>query len=312
MPTLFDFVPMLFSQQTHSQQLKRRPEPTELTEGEGAVADYNQVMATKLVEAYIAGLETVHRAQETIDAGNAIDLACGPGHYSLCLAKYLGYDEVLGVDLSAPMIETASANADEVVENVRFEVGDVTELHGVPNDHFALSSFTDAAHHMPDLELVTRILRKMDQITRPDGLVMVMDLVRLRTEAVTERYVRTLGHDYIDRGLSDFFDDFRNSMYAAWTADELRSAIPRDTRRTWCHIVPRGLPTIQFVLGLPVGRTTPFIRPGFGSNHPLVTDWYPRWQQQVGTKWARETLTEWKMLKMSLRFGSTTLIPPAP
>ncbi len=54
--------------------------------------------------------------------------------------------------------------------------------------------------------------------------------------------------------------------------------------------------------------TSPFV---FGGDHPLVTDWHPRWAQQVGTKWANETLTEWKMLRMSLRFGSTTAIPPA-
>ena len=92
---------------------------------------------------------------------------------------------------------------------------------------------------------------------------MVMDLVRLRTEELTARYVQTLGHDYVERGLPDFFEDFRNSMYAAWTANELFSSIPRDSRRIWCHIVPRALPTVQVILGLPVGRKEPFCVPVF-------------------------------------------------
>lgn len=100
-------------------------------------------------------------------------------------------------------------------------------------------------------------------------------------------------------------------MYAAWTADELRQAVPRNTQRVWCHLVPRGLPTIQILLGLPIGRDTPFVRAGWSvSEHPLVREWLPRWRQDVGASWARETLTELKLLKMTLAFGSKTLIRP--
>jgi hypothetical protein len=156
------------------------------------------------------------------------------------------------------------------------------------------------------------VLREMERVTRPDGLVMVMDLVRLASQSVTERYVRTLAHDYVARGLPSFYDDFRNSMYAAWTADELRQAVPKATERVWCHIVPRGLPTIQFLLGLPIGRKRPFVRPGWSAGeNPLVKEWYPRWEREPGAKWARETLTELKMLRMSLKFASQTLTAPA-
>ncbi len=43
----------------------------------------------------------------------AIDLCCGPGHFTLFLAKYLGYDEVIGVDLSNRMLAAARRNAEE-------------------------------------------------------------------------------------------------------------------------------------------------------------------------------------------------------
>src|SRR5690606_38417220 len=117
-------------------------------------------------------------------------------------------------------------------------------------------------HHLPTAELVTATLNEMDRVTHPSGLVMAMDLVRLRTKKLTERYVNTLGHDYVAKGLPSFFKDFRDSMYAAWTAAELRRAIPRQTQRRWCHIVPRGLPSTQIILGLPVGRRKTFLRSG--------------------------------------------------
>ena len=307
MARFFEFFPLLLAQQAGSQRLERIPEPSQQTDAAENVLQYDQVMTTKLVIAYAAGLEIVHRARTDPSGGSAIDLACGPGHYTLCLARYLDYDRVTGIDLSPRMVETARGNAarSHLEQQVRFQVGDVRKLDSIDTDQIDLASFTDAAHHMPDLETVSHVFREMDRITRPEGLVMVMDLVRLRTARLTERYVNLLGHDYRERGLPHFFDDFRNSMYAAWTANELRRAIPKETGRTWCQIVPRGLPTVQVVLGLPAGRTRPFVRPGFGlREHPLIREWYPRWVSEVGKKWADETLAELKMQRLTLRLGS--------
>jgi ubiquinone/menaquinone biosynthesis C-methylase UbiE len=194
----------------------------------------------------------------------ALDLACGPAHYTLCLHSYLGYRDVTGVDLAANMIKIAQQNAraKNLEGRISFQLGDITDLKQVEDDCFDLSSFTDAAHHMDDLGKVGKILAEMDRVTKPDGLVMLMDLARLRTEALTEKYVNFLGGDYIARGLPNFFNDFRNSMYAAWTYSELQTAIPRDSRRVWCHLVSKVLPTLQIIFGLPVGRQTLFLRKG--------------------------------------------------
>ncbi len=61
-------------------------------------------------------------------------------------------------------------------------------------------------------------------------------------------------------GLPYFYNQFRDSMYAAFTYSELRSAIPTGSRRVWCHLVSKELPTLQIILGLPVGRTQAFVR----------------------------------------------------
>jgi hypothetical protein len=148
---------------------------------------------------------------------------------------------------------------------------------------------------MPDLTTVTAVLRQMDRVTKPTGLIMLMDLVRLRTLSLTERYVNLLGQDYVQRGLPSFFDDFRNSMYAAWTAPELRSAIPRTAHRRWFHIVPRGLPSTQFVLGLPVAQSQPYLRNGFRDG-------------QGGIPIPPEMGAEWRILRKTLKFASRTCI----
>ncbi|NIL97581.1 MAG: hypothetical protein GTO62_10720, partial [Planctomycetales bacterium] len=61
-------------------------------------------------------------------------------------------------------------------------------------------------------------------------------------------------------------------MYAAWTPAELLSALPKDSDRYWYQIVPRGLPTIQFLIGLPLGRKKLYTGTGFPwpeKEHPL-------------------------------------------
>jgi SAM-dependent methyltransferase len=154
-----------------------------------------------------------------------------------------------------------------------------------------LASFGGAAHHLEDVEQVRAVLRQMDRITRPEGLVMLSDPVRLRTAVLTERFVDLIAGDYAARGLSVFQDDFRHTMYAAFTPRGLRRAIPRDTTRIWFHLIPFGLPGFQTLIGVPERREALWLRGGLpwepGSN-PVPQD-------------ARG---EWGFLRLSLRLGS--------
>lgn len=299
MPSVLDFAGMIIRQQAGKQMLERVPEPRSITDAAENTSQYDRVMGTKLALAYAAGLSVAYRARSDDGGTRGVDIACGPGHFTLCLARHLRLQTVVGIDLSAPMVAIARRNAaHQGLEKVaEFRVGDATNLAMIADCSCDLATFTDAAHHLPDLNTVTAVLREMNRITRPEGLVMVMDVVRLRTRALTEHYVNSLGHDYIQRGLPNFFDDFRHSMFAAWTVKELRSAIPRDTARYWCHIVPRGLPTIQIVLGLPAGRKRPYLRrgvPWVKDNDPIPGD----------------MRTDWRMLQATLALASTTIIPP--
>ncbi len=294
---------MILAQQMGRQHLERRPEPAAVTDAEDNVLEYDRVMTTKLVLAYAAGIECIHRARPDGPADQALDLACGPGHFTLSLARYLGYGQVTGVDLSGPMVESAAANARRLgmAEQTRFRTGDATRLDCFDDATFDLACCTDAAHHLPDLETVRMVLSEMSRVTGPSGLVMLMDLARLRTARLTERYIEVLGADYRDRGLSCFLEDFRNSMYAAWTPAELATAIPRETGRAWWHIVPRGLPSMQFLLGVPEEARGVFARKGFSAmEHPLVKEWTRRWTEMVGSDWTKENVQDWKVLRLTL------------
>lgn len=261
------FLPLIFAQ-SGVQELTRIPEKSsDVTEHLDDVLQYDQVMQTALAVAYAIGLTVIHRARPQVadQPTKALDLACGPGLYTLCLQTYLKYGNTIGIDLSANMIDIARKNAREknLEAQVLFRLGNICDLTQIDNDVFDLTSFADAAHHMPDLATVGKVLCEMDRVTKPDGLVMVMDLARLRTGPLTEKYVEIIGANYLKMGLPYFYNQFRDSMYAAWTYSELASAIPKDSDRVWCHLVSKQLPALQVILGLPVGRQQAFIRGGY-------------------------------------------------
>jgi ubiquinone/menaquinone biosynthesis C-methylase UbiE len=263
LPPIHRYIPLIIGQTFSRQTLERVPEPEPITDQPENVLQYDQVMSTKLAIAYAVSLEIIYRARSEPFGGSAIDLACGPGHFSLCLAKHLKLDSLVGVDLSEPMIQTAKANAEKQhLPQCTFQLEDVTQLESIESNEFDLCTFADAAHHMPDLGTVGKVFAELDRITRPEGLVFVMDLVRLNTKELTDSYVNLLGHDYHRRGLSAFCADFHNSMHAAWTPTDLTSAIPVRSRRNWFRGIPIGIPSLQVFLGTPSAQPQRQLRKG--------------------------------------------------
>ena len=263
MISLTQLVPLVFAQNVGPQELSRTPEPERqvVTQDPTSVAQYDQVLETKLAISYAVATEAIYRTRVR-PIKKAVDIACGPGHLSINMTRDLNIDELVGIDLSSSMIETARENAKSRNElRARFRHGNATELD-IESSTLDLCTMMDAAHHLPSLEVVTQALSEMDRVTKPDGHIVVMDLVRLRTAAITDTYVQIVGDEYHETGLSDFYQQFRDSMYAAWTRQELASAVPADTNRKWVSLVPRGLPFAQFLFGVPSKQPRVFQRNG--------------------------------------------------
>lgn len=246
------YLPLLIAQNIGRQKLQRTPEPAAVMDEASSVADYERAMETQLSIAYAIGLQFIYQRLPNVEhCGRALDLACGTGHFTLALARHFGFQEVTGVDLSEPMIAAAKKHASDDAElsHVDFRVGDVTQLSDHADNSVDVCCFNQAAHHMPDLAHVAQVLAEADRVTKPDGLVLMTDLVRLRTRWITETYVRDMTADYVHRGLSAIRDDFRNSMFASWTLTELRQTEPNSKKREWTWFRPLGLPSMGVAVG---------------------------------------------------------------
>lgn len=270
-------LPIILGQQFSVQSLQRQPERCAIMDDVDSVEQFNEVLGSKLVIAYAGALELIYRARRT-QGGTAIDLCCGPGHFTLFLAKYLGYERVIGVDLSEPMILAAKRNAEAwgLADRVQFQVGDALEARPDQLGGYDLVTCNDAAHHLPDLSAVSRLFSNMEQLAAPQGLLLMMDLVRLRSEAITDRYTQVIGQGYRER----FYKDFCDSMRAAWTPDEIADALPKESSWNWTQIVQKLLPTIQLAVAYPNDGQRLRIRRGLpwgSADHPvprqLRSDW---------------------------------------
>ncbi|MCY3576232.1 MAG: methyltransferase domain-containing protein [bacterium] len=99
-----------------------------------------------------------------------LDIGCGSGTITIGLARRAG--RVVGLDLSADVVDTARAHADDCgLSNASFEVGSVYEL---PWDDasFDVVYAHQVLQHLSD---PVRALREARRVLRPGGLVAVRD-----------------------------------------------------------------------------------------------------------------------------------------
>lgn len=110
------------------------------------------------------------------EGGRILDVGCGFGATAIVLAQSLPRSEVVGVDLSDPLLELAiqEAQAAGLDERVTFEKADVQQI---PYDG---DSF-DALINLQMLHIVedpVAMLDEMERVLAPDGVLFMADIRR--------------------------------------------------------------------------------------------------------------------------------------
>jgi ubiquinone/menaquinone biosynthesis C-methylase UbiE len=103
------------------------------------------------------------------DGSKILDVATGTGKQAFAFAK-MGY-EVIGIDLSEAMLKVA--NKKNKNENVKFEVGDATNLPFEDNS-FDVSCVSFGLHDMP-LTIREKALKEMVRVTKTKGVILIVD-----------------------------------------------------------------------------------------------------------------------------------------
>jgi SAM-dependent methyltransferase len=101
-----------------------------------------------------------------------LDVGCGPGTLTVDLARRVAPGSVVGVDLSAEVIEEARQHADQQgVKNVSFSAGDFRDWGMVAG----LYDVVHAHQVLQHLREPVEALAVMARLVRPGGLVAVRD-----------------------------------------------------------------------------------------------------------------------------------------
>jgi len=251
---LFALARLAAAQRLHRSTVQRVPEPRTLMDDAEQIEGYDAAGETTLGLVYCLSAEVIHLALRSGARPALLDLACGTGRFTARLAAALRPRSIRAVDLSPEMIRVARSNLERVrfAGEVQLEIGDITKLDHIGDDSFDLVTCSFTAHHLPSADpAVGRLLREMDRIARPDGVVFLLDLGRLKTRKLMEQYVRIFSAGQSDR----HNEDFLNSILAAFTPAEMRVVVPPDTRHgRWLHFTGPALPTLQVVMRIPRTR----------------------------------------------------------
>lgn len=195
--------------------MKRTPEP-ELMDSTAQVAAY---AAADFAEGNQAFAERVVDALRNDPPGRLIDLGCGPGDICRRIAAGLKTWRIVGLDAGPNMLDAARRQTvdDSSGERIDYKLAHLP-VPGLNSHNFQAVVSNSLLHHLPDPGALWSTVR---DVGAPGAYVQVMDLDRPDTEA----RVRALVDEYAANEPAVLREDFRNSLHAAWTAEEVEAQL---------------------------------------------------------------------------------------
>jgi len=135
---------------------------------------------TRQADAYIrmrqttdeAGLQALVMLSGAQPGHRVLDVACGPGFLTMTFATHCA--GAVGVDATDEFLARAQAEAaSRGLRNVEFRQGDAERLP-FADAAFDVVACRAAFHHFPSPE---RVLAEMARVVRPDGRVLIADMI---------------------------------------------------------------------------------------------------------------------------------------
>ncbi len=125
--------------------------------------------------------------------GRALDFGCGAGRLTQALAGHC--DEVIGLDISPGMVETAEALNSR--PNCAFQVNPNPDLRQFPDGHFDLVASFITLQHISSRPAVEKFVGELVRVTAPGGVsaFQLPSHVPLRVRAHPRRHLYRLARD---------------------------------------------------------------------------------------------------------------------
>jgi SAM-dependent methyltransferase len=155
-------------------------EPAVMDELQG-VAEYDELGTAGEVGLHEFSARAISRLLP--EGGTLLDLGCGSGRLLARLAKGRPDAQLIGLDLSEPMLDSArqTLEGEGLADRVALRRADMTTFDADLSERPHVVSCNFALHHLPDEAVATRCLEAIARVRSGSGCaVWIFDFARLR------------------------------------------------------------------------------------------------------------------------------------
>jgi len=202
-------------------ELERIPEPTLIMENPLQVDAFMRAGREDGILAFTYFHHALHTPSIICSGDTVLDLACGPANQLVQIARLNPQARFIGIDASSEMLGHARATLDRCqTDNISLQPGDICALNGFADASVDVVISTLSLHHLPDVASLHACFREIRRVLKPGGGLLLIDFGRLRRRQTQEFFAT----DRTDQQLPIFTEDYRNSLRAAFSPEEIRLA----------------------------------------------------------------------------------------
>jgi ubiquinone/menaquinone biosynthesis C-methylase UbiE len=151
--------------------------------------------------------------------GKVLEVAPGPGYFSIELAK-LGNYQITGLDISKSFVEMARRNAAEAGLQIDFRQGNASAMPFKENTF----DFTFCQAAFKNFSEPVKAIAEMYRVLRPGGLSVISDLHRAASAKDLERELQGMGLGPINQFIVRW--TFKTVLLKnAYTIDEMKAMV---------------------------------------------------------------------------------------
>ena len=198
----------------------RVPEPDLVMERVAQTSSFSQAGDQGGVLAFLYLYNALQISSVLQPGDRVLDLACGPAHQLVQVARLNPDVRFVGLDASPAMLACAQGTlARAHISNVELVQGDMTRLMGLEDSCMDGVICTMSLHHLPDHAALCTTLREVRRVLKPQGRFYLADFGRLKRLRTQRFFADDL------RQPTQFTEDYFNSLRAAFSVAELSAAV---------------------------------------------------------------------------------------
>jgi ubiquinone/menaquinone biosynthesis C-methylase UbiE len=162
-------------------------------------------------------------AQKAIELAPVIakvlDAGTGTARIPILICQQRPDWQIAAIDLALSMLEVGQRNVEQanLQGQIRLELVDAKQMP-YPDEFFDAVISNSLLHHLSD---PLPFLRELKRVLKPNGAILIRDLLRPVTEEMMNQMVEAIGAEY-DRHQKKLF---RDSLHAAFTLEEVEQLV---------------------------------------------------------------------------------------